>query len=42
VIIDADGDVVSQAVGFSDDHYLPFDLANLTRLRGGQYVRTEA
>jgi hypothetical protein len=40
VIIDADGDVVSQSVGFSDDHYLPFDLKNLKSLRGGQYVRT--
>lgn len=40
VLIDADGKVVSQAVGFSDDHYLPFDLKNLGALRGGQYVRT--
>ena len=40
VIIDADGDIVSQSVGFSDDHYLPFDLKNLKSLRGGQYVRT--
>lgn len=40
VIIDADGHVVSQAQGFKGDHYLPFDLKNLGRLRGGQYVRT--
>lgn len=40
VIIDAQGRVVSQSVGFTDDHYLPFDLTNLGRLRGGQYVRT--
>lgn len=40
VIIDAKGRVVSQSVGFTDDHYLPFDLSNLGRLRGGQYVRT--
>jgi len=40
VLIDADGDVVSQSVGFTDDHYLPFNLNNLKRLRGGQYVRT--
>ena len=40
VIIDADGHVVSQAQGFKGDHYLPFDLKNLKRLRGGQYVRT--
>lgn len=40
VIIDRDGDVVSQSVGSANDHYLPFNLANLARLRGGQYVRT--
>ena len=40
ILIDADGDVVSQAVGYADDHYLPFDLKNLASLRGGQYVRT--
>jgi hypothetical protein len=40
VIIDADGDVVTQAVGFGDDHYLPFDFKNLRSLHGGQYVRT--
>jgi hypothetical protein len=40
VIVDAEGQVVSQAVGYADDHYLPFDLKNVARLRGGQYVRT--
>lgn len=41
VLIDADGDVVSQAVGFGDDTYLPFNYANLkSHMRGGQYVRT--
>ena len=40
VIYDQNGKLVSQSVGFTDDHYLPFDLANLGRLRGGQYVRT--
>lgn len=42
VIIDADGDIVSQAQGFNGDHYLPFDLKNLADLHGGQYVRTRA
>jgi hypothetical protein len=42
VIIDANGHVVSQAVGYNGDHYLPFDLRNLGRLHGGQYVRTRA
>jgi hypothetical protein len=40
VIVDADGDLVSQAVGFNGDHYLPFDLRNLGELNGGQYIRT--
>jgi hypothetical protein len=40
VVINAEGKIVSQAVGFADDHYLPFDLKNLVGLRGGQYVRT--
>lgn len=40
VIIDRDGDVVSQAQGYNGDHYLPFDLTNLKRLQGGSYVRT--
>jgi hypothetical protein len=41
VLIDADGDVVSQAVGSGDDTYLPFDYNNIKRsMRGGQYVRT--
>ena len=40
VIYDQNGKIVSQSVGFTDDHYLPFDLSNLGRLRGGQYVRT--
>lgn len=42
VIIDRDGDLVTDAVGYHGDHYLPFDLANLRRLHGGQYVRTRA
>jgi hypothetical protein len=40
ILINADGKIVSQAVGFADDHYLPFDLKNLSALRGGQFVRT--
>lgn len=42
VIIDADGNVVSEAQGYNGDHYLPFDLKNLKSLQGGQYVRTRA
>jgi hypothetical protein len=40
VLIDRDGNVVSQAVGFNGDHYIPFDLKNLKALHGGQYART--
>lgn len=40
VIIDRDGRIATQAVGFADDHYLPFNLKNLKNLRGGEYVRT--
>ena len=42
VIINANGKVVSQAMGYNGDHYLPFDLKNLNALHGGQYVRTRA
>lgn len=40
IVVDADGDLVAQSVGYAEDHYLPFDLKNLRRLKGGQYVRT--
>lgn len=40
VLMNRNGEVVSQSVGAGPDHYLPFNLANLSRLRGGQYVRT--
>jgi hypothetical protein len=40
VLLNHKGEVVSQSVGFADDHYLPFNLKNLGALRGGQYVRT--
>lgn len=40
LLMDADGRVVSESMGFNGDHYLPFDLKNLKALKGGQYVRT--
>lgn len=40
VILDKDGNVVTQAVGYGDDWYLPFNLKNLKALKGGSYVRT--
>ena len=42
VIINRDGDIVTQAVGFNEDHYLPFNLKNLKGLQGGSYVRTRS
>jgi hypothetical protein len=42
VIIDSTGKIVSQSVGFKDDHFLPFSLKGLSKLRGGEYVRTRS
>lgn len=42
VIIDRNGRIVTQAVGYGDDHYLPFNLKNMSKLNGGEYVRTRA
>ena len=42
VIINADGNIITQAVGYADDHYLPFNLKNLKGLQGGSYVRTRS
>ena len=42
VIINANGQIVTQAVGYGDDHYLPFNLKNLKALKGGEYIRTRS
>lgn len=42
VIIDAQGRVAAQSVGYADDWYLPFNLKNLTALKGGEYIRTRS
>lgn len=42
IIINRDGKVTRQAVGYADDHYLPFNLKQLGDLRGGEYVRTRS
>lgn len=42
IIIDRNGKVVTEAMGYGDDWYLPFNLKNMNRLRGGEYVRTRA
>ena len=40
IIIDSKGGLATQAVGYGDDHYLPFNLKNLKSLKGGEYIRT--
>lgn len=40
VILDSTGKPVAQAVGSSDDHYLPFNLKHMGKAKGGEYVRT--
>jgi hypothetical protein len=42
VMMNAQGQIVSEAVGYGDDHYLPFNLRNLKDLKGGEYVRTRS
>jgi hypothetical protein len=42
IIINRQGKVTTQAVGYGEDNYLPFNLANLKALRGGEYVRTRS
>jgi len=42
VIINSKGQLASQAVGYGDDHYLPFNLKNLTELKGGEYIRNRS
>lgn len=42
VLINSDGRIVDQAIGYGDDHYLPFNLRNLKSLRGGEYIRTRS
>lgn len=42
IIIDRSGKVVTEAVGYGEDWYLPFNLKNLSRLKGGEYIRTRS
>jgi hypothetical protein len=41
-LLDAKGKVTQQAVGHADDHYVPFNLAQLHTLKNGSYVRSRA
>ena len=42
VLINARGEIVDQAVGYGDDHYIPFNLKKLKQLKGGEYIRTRS
>lgn len=42
IIIDKTGKITTQAIGYGDDHYLPFNLRNLKGLRDGEYIRTRS
>lgn len=42
LLIDKNGKITTQAVGYGDDHYLPFNLKHLKDLRGGEYIRTRS
>jgi hypothetical protein len=42
VIINSKGQLAVQAVGYGDDHYLPFNLKNLKSLKGGEYIRNRS
>lgn len=42
VVIDSKGKIVSQSIGYGDDHYLPFNLKQLKGLKGGEYIRTRS
>jgi len=41
-LLDKEGNIVTQAVGYGDDHYLPFNLRHLAKLRGGEYIRSRS
>lgn len=40
IIIDRRGVITTQAVGYGDDWYLPFNLKTIGQVNGGEYVRT--
>src|SRR5215831_660281 len=48
-LLDQNGDVVTEAHGYADDHYLPFKLSGLWKMKpakrgepGGSYIRTRS
>lgn len=39
---DRKGNVITEAHGAGDDHYLPFKLSGMTRMKDGSYIRTRS
>jgi hypothetical protein len=42
IIIGEDGQVKTQAIGYGEDHYLPFDIGGYKNMSNGSYVRTRS
>lgn len=42
VLLNSKGQIAHQAVGYGDDHYLPFNLRNMKALKGGEYIRSRS
>jgi hypothetical protein len=40
VVFDAKGQIITQSVGYGDDHYLPFNLKKLAGANRGEWIRT--
>jgi hypothetical protein len=41
-MLDSNGKVLIEAHGYGDDHYLPFRLSGLTKMKDGSYIRTRS
>lgn len=42
LMLNKNGQIVTQAIGYGDDHYVPFNLKHLKGLKGGEYIRTRS
>jgi SpoVK/Ycf46/Vps4 family AAA+-type ATPase len=42
IIVNRAGQVTTEAVGYGEDWYVPFNLTNMKEVRGGEYIRTRA
>jgi hypothetical protein len=41
-LLDRKGEVINEAHGYGDDHYLPFKLSGMHRMKNGSYIRTRS